>query len=235
MALRATLACLFLTAPAAAAPISGPGVSIDGDSLRVGQIEIRLHGIDAPELTQSCNRGGQPWTCGEAAADQLSKLIARRPVNCTPVGQDQFGRTLGKCRAGDTDLNRAMVATGYALAYRRYSSAYVSAEESAKLAKRGIWSGTFELPDEIRHAGEDYRGATRRAETSQTGSTPTVMNVRTKPQPGGNCRIKGNHSRKGERIYHLPGRPYYAETVGEAIFCTEAEARAAGYRRSRAH
>jgi len=39
-----------------------------------------------------------------------------------------------------------MVATGYAVAYRRYSSDYVSAEETAKARKRGIWAGTFELP-----------------------------------------------------------------------------------------
>ena len=60
------------------------------------------------------------------------------------------------------------------------------------------------------------------------------MSARSKPQPSGSCRIKGNHSRRGELIYHLPGMPYYAETRAEQMFCTEAQARAAGYRRSRA-
>ncbi len=53
------------------------------------------------------------------------------------------------------------------------------------------------------------------------------------------CDIKGNISRHtGERIYHVPGQTYYAETVvnflaGERFFCTEAGARAAGWRRAK--
>lgn len=55
---------------------------------------------------------------------------------------------------------------------------------------------------------------------------------------GGDCRIKGNISWGGERIYHVPGGKYYDATQiatgkGERWFCTEAEARAAGWRRSR--
>ena len=58
---------------------------------------------------------------------------------------------------------------------------------------------------------------------------------------GGNapsdCRIKGNISLEGERIYHVPGGEWYAETridelEGERWFCSEEEARAAGWRKS---
>lgn len=54
-----------------------------------------------------------------------------------------------------------------------------------------------------------------------------------------NCNIKGNiNPRTGERIYHVPGQRYYNETQispqhGERWFCSEAEARAAGWRRAR--
>ncbi|MEO7417643.1 MAG: hypothetical protein ABI163_11320 [Thermoanaerobaculia bacterium] len=57
------------------------------------------------------------------------------------------------------------------------------------------------------------------------------------PPPG--CDVKGNISFKsGERIYHLPGQSFYDKTIispdrGEAWFCTEAEARANGWRKSR--
>lgn len=57
------------------------------------------------------------------------------------------------------------------------------------------------------------------------------------PPPG--CDIKGNISlRTGEPIYHLPGQQYYEKTViapedGERWFCTEAEARANGWRKSK--
>lgn len=52
------------------------------------------------------------------------------------------------------------------------------------------------------------------------------------------CNIKGNVNTQGERIYHVPGQKYYDETRisashGERWFCSEEEARAAGWRRSR--
>jgi endonuclease YncB( thermonuclease family) len=225
------LTLFLLSLAGTTASFSGIGRSIDGDSLRVGEAEVRLFGIDAPELSQTCTRDGRSWACGSDAAYQLSKLVNGKDVKCVTVGADTFGRTLARCNVGTTDLNRAMVAAGYALAYRRYSMDYISAEESAKVARRGIWSGTFELPSEVRHADDDYVVTSPAQDRSER---PVVASIRSKPQPSGNCRIKGNHSRKGERIYHLPGMPYYSETVAEDIFCTEAEARAAGYRRSRA-
>lgn len=53
------------------------------------------------------------------------------------------------------------------------------------------------------------------------------------------CNIKGNISiNSGERIYHVPGQMYYSQTrirmeYGERWFCSEEEARAAGWRRAR--
>lgn len=235
MARYLALALLSLTgASATAAPLVGGGRSIDGDSLMVGQHEVRLFGIDAPEKTQTCVRDGKPWACGSAAADNLSKLVAGKQVSCASLGKDKHGRTLARCSVGATDINRTMVATGYALAYRRYSMDYISAEESAKAAKRGIWSGTFELPSEVRHADDDHLVASPVQGQKSRSGRPVVSSLGSKPQPTGGCRIKGNRSRKGELIYHLPGMPYYSQTVAEQIFCTEAAARAAGYRRSRA-
>src|SRR5688500_5070688 len=98
----------------AAAPISGTGRSIDGDSLMVGQQEVRLFGIDAPEFTQTCTRASERWACGAAAADQLSKLVSGKQVNCVTLGTDRHKRTVARCRVGSIDLNRVMVATGYA-------------------------------------------------------------------------------------------------------------------------
>src|SRR5688572_28446933 len=83
-------ALLPLTAMAAAAPLSGMGRSIDGDSLMVGEREVRLFGIDAPEFTQTCTRDGQAWSCGSAAADQLSKLVSGKQVSCQPRGTDKY-------------------------------------------------------------------------------------------------------------------------------------------------
>ena len=225
----------MLSSAAVADQFSGEAKVIDGDSLIVGDREVRLFGIDAPEATQRCDRQGQAWTCGLAAADQLASKVAGFLVQCVSTGRDKHGRTVARCRIGATDLNRYMVATGYALAYRRYSSDYVAAEETAKVNKRGIWSGTFELPSEVRHGGEDYNVIVPPPEPqSKSKASPVASRAVVPRAHAGGCNIKGNHSRRGEWIYHLPGMPYYDQTRAEAMFCSEAEARAAGYRRSRA-
>jgi len=133
--------------------------------------------------------------------------------------------------AGSTDINRAMVATGYATAYRRYSSDYISAEDSAKVNKRGIWAGTFQNPSDYRHAGD--APVPQRPKASTKRSAPRAVSNDWQARASGNCNIKGNRSRRGDWIYHMPGMPYYDQTRPEEIFCTEAEARAAGYRRAR--
>ena len=211
----------------AQAPVFGPGRAKDGDSLMVGSKEVRLFGIDAPELDQTCTKDGQDWNCGASAADRLAQLVTGKSVVCSTVGTDQHGRLLGRCMVGATDVNRAMVASGHAVAFRRYSSDYVSAEESAKVNKRGIWAGTFQMPSDYRHAGDapvPQRPKTReRAVASSSGW---------QARSSGTCSIKGNRNRKGQWIYHVPGMPYYEATRAEEIFCTEAEARAAGYRRA---
>jgi endonuclease YncB( thermonuclease family) len=218
------LAALLATA-SPLPPVFGIAVAGDGDSLTVGQTKIRLFGIDAPEYNQTCTRGGAQWGCGAEAADRLSRLVTGQQVFCMALGQDDYERTLARCTVGSVDVNRTMVETGFAVAFRKYSTDYVAAEDRAKAAKLGLWSGTFEMPHQYRAGAKvakprqaaPRRNAKQRAAPSSTG-----------------CAIKGNHSRKGEWIYHLPGMPYYAETRPEAIFCTEEEARAAGYRRSRA-
>jgi hypothetical protein len=131
---------------------------------------------------------------------------------------------------GATDVNRSMVASGYAVAFRRYSSDYVSAENSARANKRGIWAGTFQMPSDYRHAGD--APAPTRSKSAPVRSAPRALSSDWQARATGNCNIKGNRSRKGGWIYHVPGMPYYDRTRPEEIFCTQAEARAAGYRRA---
>ena len=210
-------------------PFYGVARAKDGDSLMVGAREVRLFGIDAPEFDQSCKRNGVNWSCGAEAADRLARLVTGREVRCKTTNTDEYDRAVSRCTVGTTDINAAMVESGFALAYRRYSSDYVAAEERAKSAKRGLWSGTFEVPRAHRL---EERGAT----------TPRVVR---RAKPGArssgrstdwanrsNCVIKGNQNRRGQFIYHLPGMPYYDQTRPEHVFCTESEARAAGYRRA---
>ncbi len=204
-------------------PVYGVARAGDGDSLEVNGTRVRLFGIDAPEFDQSCTKDGAQWACGAEAADQLSRLVTGRQVRCAPTGVDQYQRILARCTVGATDVNAAMVERGYAIAFRKYSSEYVAAEAGAKAAKRGIWAGKFETPSSVRAESRSHRSAARPAPPRQNAAPQRVA---------GSCVIKGNKSRRGEWIYHLPGMPYYEQTRAEAIFCTEAEARAAGYRRA---
>ena len=222
----------LLASPAAAmAPksvVHGIGQAKDGDSLMVGDVEVRLYGIDAPEMGQSCKRNAESWDCGAAAADALARLVSGRSVMCWSQGLDDYGRTLAKCNADRVDVNEALVARGHAVAFRKYSADYVTAEERAKAAKLGLWSGEFQRPDEFRRGPASTRGSRVAPSKKRISASASDWAGRA----AANCNIKGNRNRRGEWIYHVPGMPYYDQTRPEEIFCTESEARQAGYRRA---
>jgi endonuclease YncB( thermonuclease family) len=127
--------------------VSGAARVIDGDSLVVGGREIRIKGIDAPEGRQVCTRDGREWACGAAAADALKALVAGTSVTCRIESDDRFRRGLGACFAGRTNLGEAMVESGFAVAY---GASYLTQEQEARAARRGLWSGTFEHPRDWR-------------------------------------------------------------------------------------
>jgi endonuclease YncB( thermonuclease family) len=228
----ASLALPWLAPAAAAADLIGPARIIDGDTIEIHGQRIRLFGIDAPEHDQLCEVGGSQYPCGQQATLALESQTGGQTVDCVPHGIDQYSRVVAVCSVGGEDLNAWMVSNGWALAYRYYSTAYVPDEDVAHNAGAGIWRGTFEAP-------WDWREAQRKAQAQTEAQSPSQT-----PASGGNvtavslCVIKGNISSKGERIYHVPGGLYYNVTVidtskGERWFCTEAEAVAAGWRRSK--
>lgn len=225
--MRTLLAIALLAAPlsASAQTFSGSALAGDGDSLSVSGISIRLFGIDAPELSQSCTRNGTSWPCGSEAKSNLQAMLEGKRIECRGRGIDDFGRTLAVCSANGSEINSAMVAQGWATAFRKYSDAYAAAEDAAKAARAGIWDSDFQTP-------EQFRGANPRSEPRTLGFVARP-GLRSAPATSSGCVIKGNHSRRGEWIYHLPGMPYYEPTRAEQMFCTEAEAWAAGYRRAR--
>ena len=207
--------------------LSGPARVVDGDTLALASERIRLHGIDAPESAQTCVAGGVRWRCGEHATRGLRERIGGRTVACEERDVDRYGRIVAVCRAGGEDLNAWMVEYGFALAYRRYSRAYVGEETVARSSRRGLWRGDFVAPWDWRQ-GERLAGAATLRSQDSGGSSGG----------SGNCRIKGNISRSGERIYHVPGGQHYERTrispgKGERWLCSESEARAAGWRRAK--
>jgi len=236
---RRTSLCFLLVALGAASAalpqerIAGRAQIVDGDSFEVGSVGVRLFGVDAPEGRQRCTRSnGSSWQCGEAAADELRRLVGSREVACERRDSDDYGRIVAVCRVGNLDLGAAMVRAGLAVAYRRYSADYVAEEREARAARRGLWAGEFVRPEDYRR---DERSAAREAEprAAQNRRAPSAST----PRRGG-CYIKGNINGDGERIYHVPDSSSYRSTEidesrGERWFCTESEALRAGWRAPR--
>lgn len=125
----------------------------DGDTITVAGQRIRLYGIDAPELSQTCrDRDGATYACGRLAKRRLERL-AKGDIRCDAVETDRYRREVSICRAGDVDLGAAMVSSGWARAYLRYSLRYADSELSAQRAGRGLWAGEFEDPWAYREDG----------------------------------------------------------------------------------
>jgi endonuclease YncB( thermonuclease family) len=216
--------------------IAGRASVVDGDTIEIHGTRIRLYGIDAPEGGQYCLVEGNPTRCGQRAALALADKINNRPVTCDSRDRDSYGRVVAVCRVGGEDLDAWMVAQGWALAYRHYSTDYVPQERQAAASKRGIWQGEFVPPWDWRHDHPRAVPSSLFKSPPPTGTPST--NARSSSTPTEQCNIKGNISQNGERIYHVPGGKFYSRTVitiakGERWFCSEAEARAAGWRRSR--
>ena len=122
-----------------------PWVS-DGDSLAFGEERVRLMGVDAPELEQRCRRQDAEYACGRLARDALARLIGDRAVVCTGRQRDIYSRLLVSCRVGEEDINRKMVALGWAVSYGDFTME----EQAARRSGAGLWAGSFDRPREWR-------------------------------------------------------------------------------------
>lgn len=215
---------------APASPLVGRASVIDGDTVEIAGQRVRFNGIDAPESAQSCkDANGANYPCGRRSAEALDAwLTASRPLRCVFVEWDRYGRFVGDCaRTDGASVASWLVSSGHAMDWPRYSNAaHANEQAAARVAHLGIWQGEVQPPWEWRAAQND---ATNNEAADDTAPAHLLS---------GSCDIKGNISAKGERIYHVPGQTFYDDTVispgkGERWFCSEAEARQAGWRRSR--
>ena len=142
---------LNLTERIIASEIYGFPIITDGDTIKISNNKIRLHGIDAPEKKQKCTKNKKKYNCGVVATKALTEKIGKKLVKClTQKNKDRYNRFIGICFVGGKDLNKWMVRNGHAVAYKRYSKEYILDEEFAKTNKLGLWSGTFLNPEKWR-------------------------------------------------------------------------------------
>ena len=142
------LAALLLLAPSITlADITGKPRVIDGDTIEIAGERIRLHGIDVPEMKQTCKTSkGKEQLCGVLAKQALEMLVRGQDITCKGDTRDRYKRLIAVCYVGPLNINEQMVTDGWALAYRKYSKDYVRAETFAKARREGMWRTEFVLP-----------------------------------------------------------------------------------------
>ena len=125
---------------------------IDGDTIILNGEKIRFSGIDTPELKQTCLQGDQEVSCGMTAKKLLAEKIGNAIPKCISEGKDTYKRTLAECFVNGESLSKFLVLSGYAFAYRKYSTKFIKDEEFAKTNKLGMWAMTFQYPWDFRKA-----------------------------------------------------------------------------------
>ncbi|MGD9538508.1 MAG: thermonuclease family protein [Alphaproteobacteria bacterium] len=138
--------------PARAAAISGRAKAIEGDLLEVGGTRVRLFGIDAPEIEQTCRVMIFVWGCGQDAQKMLSALIAEHTVRCVEMARDPNGVPAALCETEAAQLNETMVRIGMALASPAEPRSFASEEAAAAREGIGVWRSKFDKPWEWRDA-----------------------------------------------------------------------------------
>ena len=197
-------------------PVTGMARVLGSQIIKVGETELRLAGIAAPDAEQTCGEGNRRWRCGDEARRALTKAAAGKTITCHPRGEDDDGRKVAQCLDGKTDIAEALVRGGHVWADRDDSAGYRALEEGPRAAKSGIWKSSSVPPWVYRE--RLWTDAQRAA-------------------PGG-CPIKAESS-AGEKIFHMPwGAGYQRVRIAKSElargakmwFCTEREAREAGYK-----
>ncbi|MDE5416040.1 thermonuclease family protein [Alkalihalobacterium chitinilyticum] len=206
---------------------------VDGDTVIVklsnGQEErVRLLLVDTPESVHP-NKPVQPFgpESSQLAKDMMP--VGEKVYLEMDVGErDRYGRLLAYVWVGDKMFNELLLEKGLArVAYvfapnTRHVDRFYEIQKKAQQQAIGIWS----IENYATDRGFDESVVEEKKETAPTAT----------PAPKAGCdnpTIKGNHSSSGEFIYHVPGGQFYDRTNPEEMFCTEEEAVAAGYRKSK--
>ena len=121
----------------------------DGDTLSITGLDHRLHGVDAPEYRQTCQRAdGAEWECGKEARATLVASTAGKTLKCEELARDKYQRVVARCTDGQgRDIAQILVQQGMAISMDDFiEGPYADDAQAAKEAKRGIWQGRFVEP-----------------------------------------------------------------------------------------
>jgi endonuclease YncB( thermonuclease family) len=80
-------------------------------------------------MAQACRRRGADYACGAESRRAMAAILGRGVVSCAVLGTDAYGRRLVRCHnEAGADIGAELVRQGWALAFTRYSMAYVGQE-----------------------------------------------------------------------------------------------------------
>jgi endonuclease YncB( thermonuclease family) len=191
-----------LPAPLASAEtVAGNASVIDGDTIEIHDVRIRIEGMDTPESSQWCTRYQKQYRCGREAAFALADLVGHHTVTCTQTTTDRYGRMVATCQVDSVDIGRWMVAQGHAIADRKYSLDYVDDEDRARVAKVGMWAGEFEEPSKYRHQPRRPRPVSGEPVVRRVCSCPDDMD-----RAGRRCGRRSAYLRSGGKSLACGGR-----------------------------
>lgn len=205
---------------------------VDGDTIHInynGKDEkIRFIGLDTPETKDP----RKPIQCfGREATAKMIEFAENKNVRLefdkTQGERDKYGRILAFVYSEDNkNLAYEMIRQGYGNEYTynsnpyKYQNEFKEAARKAREENKGLWAENTCAGDATKPAG---------TQTPKSQPTPTTPAPQQSQEA---CVIKGNIGRNG-KIYHMPGQKYYNKTNPEVMFCSEAEAQNAGFRRSK--
>lgn len=110
---------------------------IDGDSI---SLQMRVVGMDTPELGQSCQQTlGESLDCGRIAKDYFQQVLNTLPgeLRLVPIGKDTYQRILVRVYKGEINVAQYMVSQGMAFSYR---DIYTQEQQQAQAQKVGFWA-----------------------------------------------------------------------------------------------
>lgn len=173
----------------------------DGDTIEIGDLVVRLAGIDAPE-------SDQPQ--GRRSAMALHQRVLGETVRVETKGRDQYQRVLGVVYHGGDNLNRWLVRHGHAWEYDRYSQDMMLGwlEWQAWWGGRGLWSARDPVPPwEWRDRSSD--------------SSSTVDRVNQSHETGDRDCGDFSTQTQAQRFYerHQPGDPHRLDGDGDGRAC----------------
>ena len=205
---------------------------IDGTTIEVNLdgtlVQVRYLGIEVPDERI------------REATEFNTFLVNGRTVELEREDgeSDPAGRLLRYVYVQGEMVNLALLTNGYASvgdtpADFKHETAFMVAQQNAKADRRGIWHRSEEADGKGGESEQEFAGGTLPQPRETEGGPACDYSGTDEPV------IKGNVERRtGERLYHVPGGFFYEatavdESAGDRWFCTEEEALATGWKRSK--